>query len=70
MHLKDVNYLLAKGYIKSLKDTIDVEADVENEDFDKIKKDKPRKNFPTQDSASLPEALLPKDNKRGRLDSL
>jgi len=70
MHLKDVNYLLAKGYIKSLKDTIDVEADVENEDFDKIKKEKPRKNFPIQDSTSLPNALLPRDNKRGRSDSL
>ncbi len=64
-HSKDSAYLLAKGYIKLVKDTIGLEDDeVDKEDLDKMKKDRSKEDMPVKDSAEKPEAVLPKDNKQ------
>lgn len=72
-HSKDSAYLLAKGYIKLIKDTVGLEDDeVGKEDLDKMKKDKPIET-PDQpkDSITKSEAILPKEkNQPSPKDSL
>ena len=71
-HSKDSAYLIAKGYIKSIKDTIGLEQDDETDDvLEKINKDKnaaAKKELPKKDSNSLPplkpEAVLPGIDKK------
>ncbi len=62
-HSKDSAYLLAKGYIKIIKDTVGLEDDaVDNEDLEKAKKEKPAKEKPPKDSVVKLEAVLPKES--------
>lgn len=70
MHARDVNYLLTKGYIRSVRDTIGMDVDVENEDLEKIKKERPDKKRVPADSAGMPAAIMPSDKKRTVRDSL
>ncbi|RYF90519.1 MAG: penicillin-binding protein 2 [Chitinophagaceae bacterium] len=66
MHRRDSAYLMAKGYIKMVKDTTGLENDdVETADLDKIKKEKPAKKKSAGDTANLRSpAILPTDKKR------
>jgi penicillin-binding protein 2 len=71
-HSKDSAYLIAKGYIRVIKDTIGLEQDDETDVLDKIKKDKEtaaKKELPQKDSNNnLPriktDAVLPKERKK------
>jgi len=72
MHAKDTSYLLAKGYIKIIKDTMGLDEEDNTEDLDKLKKEKQKddtlknKKQNNKDTAPLklhPEAILP-DEKR------
>ena len=70
-HIKDSAYLMAKGYIKRIRDTMGLDDEDEQEALDKIKKDKDavKKEVPKKDSSSLPakpkiEAILPDDRKK------
>ena len=70
-HIKDSAYLVAKGYIKRIRDTMGFDEEDEQEALDKIKKDKDaaKKEVPKKDSSSLPakpkiEAILPDDRKK------
>ncbi|HPH84216.1 MAG TPA: penicillin-binding transpeptidase domain-containing protein [Ferruginibacter sp.] len=61
-HSKDSAYLLAKGYIKIVKDTIGLEDGVDSEELEKAKKEKPKsENIP--DTIVKSPAILP-DEKR------
>ena len=66
IHAKDSAYLLAKGYIRIIRDTIGLDDDdVENEDLDKLKKEKPVKKIPEKDTAALkPAAILPPEKRK------
>ncbi len=71
-HSKDSAYLIAKNYIKTIKDTIGLEQDDETDVLDKMKRDKDstvKKELPKKDSNdSLPvikaEAVLPNSKKK------
>ncbi len=74
LHKKDSAYLLAKGYIRILKDTMDVDATDEQEILDQLKKDKEdlKKNQQKKDSndskiKDKPQAILPDEKKRTEL---
>ena len=66
MHRKDSAYLMAKGYIRLVRDTTGLENDdVETEDLDKIKKEKPGKSKPESDTAAVRNsAILPNEKKK------
>lgn len=70
LHRHDSAYLLAKGYIKLLKDTMEVDASDEQEIMDQIKKEKDdvKKGQQKKESDSKqpvkPEAILPNEKKR------
>lgn len=66
MHRRDSAYLMAKGYIKLVKDTTGLENDdVETEDLDKIKKEKPGNKKPASDTAAVRNsAILPNEKKK------
>lgn len=73
-HAKDTSYLLAKGYIKLLRDTMQMDATDEQDALEQIKKDKEdtRKNQPAKDSSDnklkyKPEAILPGEKKKPEL---
>jgi penicillin-binding protein 2 len=70
MHARDVDYLLSKGYIKSVKDTLGVEVEMENEDLDRLKKKGNGKEKPVSGN-NIPkkEMIIPGD-KRNTSDSL
>ena len=40
MHIKDSAYMIAKGYIKLIKDTVGMDEDDEDQALDKMKEDK------------------------------
>ncbi len=71
-HSKDSAYLIAKNYIKTIKDTIGLEQDDETDVLDKMKRDKDstvKKELPKKDSNdSLPvikaEAVMPNSKKK------
>lgn len=68
-HSKDSAYLISKGYIKIIKDTIGLEDDeVNKEEYDKLKKDKQdnKKNH-SKDSMVKAEAVLPSEKRRPAL---
>jgi hypothetical protein len=71
-HSKDYAYLLAKGYIKLLKDTVGIDEDqVDKDELEKVKKEKPVDSKSPKDSSTKSEALLLNDKKNNRsLDSL
>lgn len=70
-HARDTAYLLEKGYIKLLRDTMDMDATDEQDALDQIKMDKEelKKNKPAKDSGDKktnikPEAILPNEKKK------
>lgn len=74
LHRKDSAYLIAKGYIKFIKDTMDMDANDEQEILDQIKneKDERKKNQQKKDSSdnqlkNKPEAFLPIEKKKSGL---
>jgi len=72
MHAKDLTYLLAKGYIKNIKDTLEYNEDEEGE-IDKpdnkeminneSKKEKPNKSNNNNPVKEKPQAILPDEKK-------
>lgn len=76
MHLKDTSYLLAKGYIKIIKDTMDMDDQDEQEALDKLKKakqkeDQKKKEVPEKiDNKPNLEGILPDEKKKPVKDSL
>lgn len=73
-HAKDTAYLLEKGYIKLLRDTMEMDATDEQDALNQIKMDKEelKKNKPAKDSGdkkmnSKPEAILPNEKKKPEL---
>jgi len=71
LHKKDSAYLIAKGYIKLMKDTMEVDASDEQEILDQIKKEKEdqKKNQQKKDSGDnkikiKTEAILPNEKKK------
>jgi len=73
-HAKDSAYLVAKGLIKGIKDTMDIDEGDEEDALDKLKNDKEdlKKNQPKKDSNNnkikiKPEAILPDKQKKPEL---
>ena len=64
-HSKDYAYLLSKGYIKIVRDTIGLdEEDIDKEELDKFKKDKSKEEKkPLKDSLQHSAGILPKEKK-------
>jgi len=62
-HSKDSAYLLAKGFLKTIRDTTGIDEDqIDKDEIDKEKKDKPVKKEPLSDSTSAKSAaILPKE---------
>jgi penicillin-binding protein 2 len=77
-HSKDSAYLITKGYIKIIKDTLDMDDSDEEEALDKMKKDKedlkkekPKKDNNDNKPNTKPDALLPDEKKKPEIkDSL
>lgn len=73
LHRKDSAYLLAKGYIKLIKDTMDVDISSEQEVLDQLKKDKEEIKKDQQKKEEdnklkfKPEAILPNEKKKPEL---
>ncbi len=68
-HAKDTAYLLEKGYLRQLRDTMDMDATDEQEAFDQIKKDKEDPKKPKRDSGDKritikTEGILPDPKKK------
>ena len=70
-HSKDSAYLIAKGYLRIVKDTMDLDETDEEDALDKIKKDKDslKKEQPQKDSGNNkmktdPQAILPDEKKK------
>ena len=78
LHAKDSAYLIAKGYIKLIRDTMEMDATDEQEIIDQIKKEKDelkkgqQKKEESDSKLNLkPEAILPTEKKKPELkDSL
>lgn len=72
-HAKDTAYLLAKGYIKILRDTMQVDISDEQEALDAIKKDKDDSKKDSQKKEEnnkqqlKPQAILPNEKKKPEL---
>jgi len=73
-HARDTAYLLEKGYIKLLRDTMDMDATDEQDALNQIKMDKEeiKKNKPAKDSGNKKiniktEAILPNEKKKPEL---
>ncbi len=71
-HIKDSAYLLAKGYIKKITDTMGLDEEDEKEALDKLKKDKEpiKGGLPKRDSSPFSvkgtvEAILPDEKRKG-----
>lgn len=63
-HSKDSAYLLSKGYIKLIKDTLGLDDDeVKKEDLQDTKKNAPSPKQPTKDTVRTP-AILPSEKKK------
>ena len=76
-HSKDSAYLIAKGYIKMIKDTMDMDAADEEDALDQLKKDKEElkktqnKKDSTGDLLKInPSGILPDEKKKPQKDSL
>ncbi len=74
LHRKDSTYLLAKGYIKLLRDTMDVDVSDEQEVLDQIKKEKDdlKKNQKKKEESDKKlnfstDAILPTEKKKPEL---
>ena len=75
-HSKDSAYLIAKGYIKMIKDTMDMDASDEEDALDQIKKDKEELKKEQQKKGSSsdtlrnnPAAILPDEKKKSQKES-
>jgi penicillin-binding protein 2 len=73
-HSKDSAYLVAKGYIRIIKDTLEMDESDEDDALDKLKKDKEdlKKGQPRKDSGDRKitirtEAVLPDEKKKPEL---
>ncbi len=66
LHAKDSAYLIAKGYIKLIKDTMDVDITDEEEILDQIKKEKDKQKKDSGDNKLRikTEAILPNEKKK------
>ncbi len=66
LHAKDSAYLIAKGYIKLIKDTMDVDITDEEEILDQIKKEKDKQKKDSGDNKLRikTEAILPSERKK------
>ncbi len=64
MHSRDTSYLLAKGYIRIIKDTMDMDDHDEQEALDKLKKDKQRED---QKKREIPDKIDNRPNLEGLL---
>ncbi len=63
-HSKDSAYLVAKGYIKIVKDTLGMDDDiVDKEEFGKLKDKKSEDKKPLRDSVRKVEAIKPEEKK-------
>jgi penicillin-binding protein 2 len=64
-HSKDYAYLLSKGYIKFVKDTLGMEDDeLDKDELAKFKKEKPKEEKKsTKDTVDKAPAILPKEKK-------
>jgi len=71
MHSKDTAYLLAKGYIKIVSDSIGGDTEDEADIMENLKKEKQKKQLPVKDSNLInPAAIIPNDKKKpGNKDS-
>lgn len=73
LHKNDSAYLIAKGYIKLIKDTMEMDASDEQEILDQIKKEKeeqkknPKKNDADEKLKINTEAILPTEKKKPEL---
>ena len=66
-HSKDSAYLLAKGYIKLIRDTVGIDEDqVDKDELEKVKKDKPGDSKPKNDTTIKSDAMLIDDKKLNR----
>ena len=68
-HIKDSAYLLARGYIKKIRDTMGLDDEDEREALEKLKKDKEsaKKEVPKKDSLPVKpkiEGVLPDDKRK------
>ena len=70
-HSKDSAYLIAKGYIRIMKDTMDLDETDEEDALDKIQKDKDaiKKELPQKDSGNNKikvnqQAILPEEKRK------
>jgi penicillin-binding protein 2 len=66
-HSKDSAYLLAKGYIKIIRDTVGLEDELDKDELEKLEKMKKEKNknkTPDKDSMARIEAVIPGDKKK------
>ena len=70
-HSKDSAYLIAKGFIKIIKDTLGIDEEDEKDALDKLKSDKEtvKKEQPAKDSSNKQqpakaEAILPSEKKK------
>ncbi|MEO6582704.1 MAG: penicillin-binding protein 2 [Ferruginibacter sp.] len=70
MHSKDSVYLLSKGYIRIIKDTIGLAQDEDDSEALEKLKEKNKKNTPVNDSLRKIEGILPAEKKRLLNDSL
>ena len=75
MHAKDTSYLLLKGYMKIIKDTMDIDEQDEQEALDKLKKakqkeDKKKKELPNKfENKPNLEGTLPNEKKKPTKDT-
>jgi penicillin-binding protein 2 len=66
-HSKDSAYLLAKGYIKLIRDTVGIDEDqVDKDELEKVKKEKPIDSKPKKDTSVKSDAILINDKKLNR----
>lgn len=69
-HSKDSAYLLSKGYIKIIRDTVGIDEDqIDKEELNKLKKEKPDGNRKTADSITKTEAIIPGEKKNSVIDT-
>jgi len=69
MHARDTSYLIEKGYVRILKDTMGLDDEDDTESLDKLKKakqkeDLQRKQVPQQKDSIKPVGILPEEKKK------
>lgn len=70
-HSKDSAYLLSKGYIKIIRDTVGIDEDqIDKDDLNRLKKEKPLDGKNNSDSIVKSDAILPSEKKSFQRDSI